>query len=247
MKDMGDAQLIIGLQIHRIRSQRLLQVHQTNYVEGTFHQFGMAAANGGQTPLELGPRLEHCQPEDVVDHNTLREYQSRVGKLMYAMIGTRPDIAFTVSTLAKFTTCAGSTHLQASKRVLRYLKSCTRLGLTYEPSVNCSVQNFKKLDDSMDVCEPPELLGVVDADWAGDRDSRRSTTGFIFTSDSAAISWKSRLQSSVALSTTEAEYMALTEAVKEGVWLRRLYQRLLVSHIKDPKCSGETSSQNTRS
>ena len=135
-------------------------------------------------------------------------YQSIVGKLMYAMIATRPDLAFAVSTLGRFNAAPNATHLEAAKKTLRYLRKTSNVGLVFSPTPSI------------------DLIGYCDSDWAGDLDSRRSTTGYAFLLSNGAISWKSRRQQTVALSSTEAEYMAVTDASKEGIWLRRLYNEI---------------------
>eukprot|EP00873_Tetraselmis_striata_P039364 jgi/Tetstr1/459628/TSEL_004984.t1 len=136
-------------------------------------------------------------------------YQALVGSLLYAMVATRPDIAEAVSKLCRVMAKPEERHWQAAKRVLRYLKGTKTLGLTFSGG---------KADGL--------LHGYCDADWAGDVVSRRSTTGFVFMLCGAAVSWKSQLQATVALSTAEAEYMALCAAVCEALFLRELLREL---------------------
>lgn len=114
---------------------------------------------------------------------------------------TRPDIATAVGELAKFSENPGSEHWIAAKRVLRYLKGTAWFGIEFRR--DCELQ----------------LIGFADADYAGDLDTRRSTTGYVFMYGGGPVSWNSKRQSTVALSTMEAEYMALCAAVQEGVWL----------------------------
>ena len=140
-------------------------------------------------------------------------YQQIVGSLQYAAGGTRLDIAYAMSTIAKFChqpTCT-ELHMTAAKRVLRYLKQTRDLNLTY-------------VKDS-----PEAIIGYSNADWAGDVQDRRSTSGNVFLLGGGAITWSSRKQSSVALSTVEAEYMALNVATQEAVWLRQLQEELGVT------------------
>eukprot|EP00253_Pinus_taeda_P027130 PITA_27130 len=135
-------------------------------------------------------------------------YASAVGSLMYAMVCTRPDIAHAVGVLSRFMSKPGKEHWTAVKRVFRYLRGTSDYGLCY--------QGRPGLDRVLDI------RGFVDADWAGDLDQRRSTSGYVFNLFGGAVSWMSKKQSVVALSTTEAEYMAATHASKEAVWLQRL-------------------------
>ena len=134
-------------------------------------------------------------------------YASAVGSLMYAMVWTRPDIAHAVGVVSRFMENPGKEHWQAVKWILRYLRGTSSHTLC-----------FKGTDAS--------LQGYVDSDMAGDKDTRRSTTGYVFTIGGTAISWASKLQKIVALSTTEAEYVALTEASKEMLWLDRFLEEL---------------------
>ena len=112
-------------------------------------------------------------------------YSQLVGSLMYLSVTTRPDISFVVGALARFMSCPTSTHWQAAKDVLRYLEGTKDYGLVFGGSNDLS------------------LIGFCDADYAGDLDTRRSTTGYIFTLNGAAISWQSKRQPTVAVSSTE--------------------------------------------
>lgn len=131
------------------------------------------------------------------------EFQSIVGSLLYAAMATRPDIAFAVSVISKFCSCPNETHMTAAKRVLKYLKRTMTLKLKFEQSGQ-------------------GLECYSDADWAGDHDDRHSTTGNLSLLAGASVSWISKKQSVVALSTAEAEYVAVSSATQEIVWLRRL-------------------------
>lgn len=127
---------------------------------------------------------------------------------MYIAICSRPDIRHTVSVLSQFNNCYEEEHWQAAKKVLRYLKGTLDYRLVY-----------KKTSET--------LQGYVDSDWGGCIMDRRSYTGFCFTFGGAAVSWESRKQRTVASSTMEAEYMGISEAVKEAVLLRHLLKEVL--------------------
>lgn len=125
---------------------------------------------------------------------------------MYAMVCTRPDISQAVSIVSRYMHDPGKGYWQAVKWILRYILGTVDVGLVFQQ------------DDS--ICQ--HVVGYVDSDYAGDLDKRRSTTGYVFTLARGPVSWRSTLQSTVALSTTEAEYMAVTEAIKEAIWLQGL-------------------------
>ena len=154
------------------------------------------------TPADLNVKLQKedgvSGPVDVIS------YQSIVGSLLYAAIATRPGIAQAVGVVSKFCANPTQSHFTAAKRILRYLKGTVSLGLSY-----------KKCADGI-------LTGYSDADWAGDVDDRHSTSGNVFSLARGAVSWLSKKQATVALSTAEAEYVALSTATQEAIWLRRL-------------------------
>ena len=127
-----------------------------------------------------------------------------VGSLQYLSTMTRPDITFAVANVAKYCSEPMKEHWTAVKMIMRYLKGTHNFSLLYKKSNSNS------------------FIGFSDSDWAGNLDDRRSTSGYIFQVASTAVSWKSRKQSCVALSTAEAEYIALSQAAKEAIWLRQL-------------------------
>ena len=129
-----------------------------------------------------------------------------IGSLTYASIATRPDLSSAVGVLSQFMNKPGLQHVKGVKRVLRYIKGTLHYGIRFDKS---SDADFK-------------LYGFSDADWAGDVNTRKSTSGYICRIGGATISWKSKRQSVVALSSTEAEYVALSSATQEIVWLRSL-------------------------
>ncbi|KAH9687281.1 hypothetical protein KPL70_014707 [Citrus sinensis] len=137
-------------------------------------------------------------------------YSNAVGNLMYAMVCTRLDISHAVGIVSRYMHNLGKGQWQTVKWILRYIQKTLDVGLLFER------------DDTLG----QGVIGYVDSDYAGGLDKRRSTTEYVFTFAGGPISWKSTLQSIIALSTTEAEYMAITEAVKEAIWLQGLLENL---------------------
>ena len=137
-----------------------------------------------------------------------QSYQSLVGTLMYLATCTRPDIAFAVGTLARFSRKPNAVHWKGAKRVLRYLRGTTNFGIVFRGD---------------DLGGP---IAYSNADWAGDVGDRKSTSGYVFSIAGGPVSWRSRKQDTVALSTAEAEYVALSSAAQECVWMRRLSAEL---------------------
>eukprot|EP00253_Pinus_taeda_P023270 PITA_23270 len=211
MKDLGAANYILGMEIKRDRAKRKLWLNQRKYAETILHRFNMQDSKPVKVPIPIGVRLsaEQCPKTQEEEEEMSRvPYASVVGSLIYAMVCTRPDIAHAVGVLSGFMSKPGKEHWTAVKRVFRYLRGTSDYGLCY--------QGRPGLDRVLDI------HGFVDVDWAGDLDRRRSTSGYVFNLFGGAVSWMSKKQSVVALSTTEAEYLAATHASKEAVWLQRL-------------------------
>lgn len=187
MTDLGACSEYLGMEIYRNRDTRLVRITQKSYITKILHRFGMESCSTAPTPMVTGLKL---RKEELLTStkDSILEYQSIIGSLMYAMVETRPDIAFAVSTLSRFSSNPNQHHLMAVQRVLRYLQGTKHLGITYGGGEG--------------------LIGYTDADWAGDEETRRSTGGYIFTLYGGAISWSSKRQLSVALSSCESEYMA---------------------------------------
>uniref|UniRef100_A0A2N9GKI3 Integrase catalytic domain-containing protein n=1 Tax=Fagus sylvatica TaxID=28930 RepID=A0A2N9GKI3_FAGSY len=212
MKDLGAAKKILGMEIHRDRGVRKLWLSQKNYIRKVLEKFSMLDAKPVSTPLANHFRLSGSQcpkNEEEIENMSKVPYASAVGCLMYAMVCTRPDLAHAVSTVSRYMANPGREHWNAVKWIFRYLKGTAEHGILFsrQPGTN-------------------SVVGYVDADYAGEVDDRRSTTGYVFTLSGGPICWKSTLQSIVAMSTTEAEYMAVAEAAKEALWLKGLVKEL---------------------
>lgn len=185
-----------------------MRISQTKYIRDMLERFGMQDVKPAATPLEVNAKLKRLETE-VKEMKDI-PYRSAVGSLMYAMVGTRPDIAAAVGVVSRHLERPGLEHWQAVKRIFRYLKGSLDMAIEYGCSKSRRLQ----------------LSGYCDADWGGDMTDRRSTTGYVFMMAGGAVSWNSRKQPTVALSSTEAEYMALSGAVQEAIWLRQLLRDL---------------------
>jgi hypothetical protein len=220
MSDLGPVQQFLGIQIERDRQKRTLRIHQKPYIEAILKRFQMDNCNGVATPMEtnlqLDPATDDASPIERID------YQRAIGSIMYAMLGTRPDLAFAVSSLSQYCINPGPQHAQAVQRVLRYLKRTLDYGITYGGPQNPAIQDVLRQEGLSKDLTGITAFGFTDSDWAGDRNSRKSTSGYLYNLYEGAISWKSAKQPIVATSSTEAEYIACTEAAKEGLWLRRI-------------------------
>jgi hypothetical protein len=214
MKDLGPLEHFLGVRITRDREHRRLTLDQTVYIKSIIEKFNMAEAKAVVTPSADGPLSAAMAPASPDDASFMAgvPYRNVVGSLLYAAVVTRPDISNAVREVSRFMHNPGRAHWSACQRILRYLKGTADFKLVYD---------FSKFVGKT-TPEPEPLIGYCDADHAGDVDTRKSTTGYIFFYGGAAISWSSRLQPTVAISSTEAEYMALTEAVNETIFLRQL-------------------------
>ena len=205
--DMGPLHYFLGVKVVQNPKTSEIWIGQPNFTNELLHKFQMAESKPVDTPIDPGVKLsKKLESEEEYDKV---KYQSAVGSLLYLSTRTRPDIAFAVGNAARYCSQPSQTHWSAVKRILRYLNGTTALGLLYQPN------------DSRELC------GYSDADWAGDSSDRKSTSGYVFMMSGSAVSWRSKKQSCVALSTAEAEYMALSSATQEAMWMRQLFASLV--------------------
>ena len=206
IKDLGKLSYFLGMSIVCNQEDKKTWVGQPAYTEKLLNKMGMSDCRPVSTPIESGNHLvKASEDEEPLDQQL---YQSLIGSLMYLATCTRPDIAFAVGTLARFSSKPNTVHWKGAKRVLHYLKGTTSFGIVFR---------------SGDLSGP---IAYSDADWAGDVGDRKSTSGYVFCTAGGPVSWRSRKQDTVALSTAEVEYMALSSAAQECVWMRRLCAEL---------------------
>jgi len=209
MSDLGLAKQFLGMQIEQLNNG--IKIHQSRYIATMLERFGMANAHATTTPLPPSPALSaKNDDDDLLDSAEKSVYMSIVGSLMYAMVCTRPDLAFTMSRLSKFMANPKAHHMTAARHALRYLRGTSNAYIHYNRAT--STQAI--------------VEGFSDSDFASDVDTRRSTSGYAFLYNDSAISWRSKQQDMVTLSTMEAEYVGMTEAAREMIWLQRLLQDL---------------------
>ena len=210
MKDMGKLQYFLGIQVHRDRKNRLIQIHQRGYTNIILKRFGMENSAPVSTPMATGTKL--CKSTDESTPADQKQYQSNVGSQMYDMLCTRPDLAYTISQISQFSTNPSTIHETAAKRSLRYLNGTRNFGITYDGSKGLVLETY------------------CDADYGGGED-RKSISGLLVNLCGGAIVWGSKKQTSTAVSSTESEYMALLLAAKESIWIQQLLSELEYSAI----------------
>ena len=206
MEDLGEATFILGIEILRDRKRRAITITQTAYINTLLERHGHADAYCTATPMESDAHHVKAATTYQANASTIREYQTMIGGIMFAMLCTRPDIAFAVATLSKFAQNPSPAHMAGVRRVLRYLRATDKLGIRYASTDPPTQQ--------------PQLIGYTDSDWAADRDDRKSISGYAFLLCGGAISWQAKKQQTAALSTVEAEYLAAAAAAKEALWWR---------------------------
>jgi hypothetical protein len=208
LTDMGEPSKIVGIEI--TQDEHSVTISQTKYIESILKREGLENIQSIRTPLDSKMKLEP-NPE-TGDGNRSNSYAQLIGSLMYLATATRPDIAYAVHRLAAFTANPTMAHYGAAKKVLRYLAGTKNHGITYSKKRS----QFQGEN---------AFHGYADAGY-GTAEGYRSVSGYVFIAGGGAITWCSRKQTTVALSTTEAEYVALSEAAREAVWLRSLYEEL---------------------
>ena len=175
MKDMGEASHIIGMHIHQDRSKKMLYLSQEEYIDKVLQRFNMTRGKALMTPLSSYVKLNKLdcpQSNEERAETDKLPYASACGSLMYAMIATRPDIAFAVGVVSRYMSNPGKKHWEAVKGIMRYLKATKHMCICY---------------GSQDL----SVKGYTDSDYAGDLDKRRSTSGYVFTLAGGAVSWRS--------------------------------------------------------
>ena len=224
----GDASFFLGLSISRDRLEgRRLYIHQYAFIQTILNRFKVKDGPDVPTPLSSTENLvPNTDPIEDVNVETRHRYQSIVGSLMYLMLGSRPDLAYSVGKLARFSSNPSSQHTRALNRVLQYVRTTQNHYLEWIPD-----------EDSIQ----PE--GAVDADFAGDTSDRKSTAGYFFFLGGTVFSWSSKKESTVATSTMEAEYIALFLASQQAAWIFQFYDQIgfPLSQPIDIHCDSEAA------
>ena len=205
MTDLSEVHWILNMEVTRDRSKRTISLSQSQYIENILERHGMANCKPAATPMEVNLKLERLTAAEV---NTV-EYQQLIGSLMYGSIGTRFDIAHEVGVLSRHNHTPGNQHHTAVKRVFRYLRGASDNYILY---------------DGKSAIEGPVIY--CDADWAGDPSDRKSVSGYTAILSGAAISWSSKKQATVSLSSTEAEYISAARAAQEATWIHTFFSEI---------------------
>uniref|UniRef100_A0AAV1UCN5 Polyprotein n=2 Tax=Peronospora matthiolae TaxID=2874970 RepID=A0AAV1UCN5_9STRA len=206
MTDSGKCAFVLGIELLDGEDGSVTMC-QRRYVDDVLKRFGMDECKAVASPVDVSSRLVPSNSASKVDV----PFREAVGALMHLTTATRPDIAYAVSFVSRFMEKPQEEHWVAVKRIFRYLQGTKMHGICYKPSA--------KID----------FRGYSDADWAGDLADRKSTSGYVFMLLGAPVSWGSKKQPSVSLSTSEAEYIALSLAIQEGKWINRLLCEIMAA------------------
>lgn len=207
MVDLKEINIFLGIKVSRNKNEIILD--QSNYLQSVLTKFNMNDSKPVDTPLNI--KLNYKELNSDEQYNA--PCKNLIGCLMYAMICTRPDLCVAVNLMSRYQNKNNKELWQNLKRILRYIKGSLSYKLIYKKGTYENV-----------------LVGFVDADWGSNEIDRKSTTGYIFKLfDKSTICWNTKRQNSVATSSTEAEYMALYEGVKEACWLKSLLASINVT------------------
>jgi Reverse transcriptase (RNA-dependent DNA polymerase)/gag-polypeptide of LTR copia-type/Integrase core domain/GAG-pre-integrase domain len=206
IKDLGRARHVLSMRVDR-KEDGSITLDQTTYIREILNTFGMEDAKGASTPLDPGMKFNKATEHEVMTGDGAYQYRRAVGALLYLVGGTRPDLAYSVTYMSQFNDRPSKDHWTGVKHILRYVKQTENVGLTYKRT---GIQ----------------MKAFCDADWASCKIDRRSFNGYVFILAGAAISWSSKKQKTTALSTVEAEYVAMSHATKEVLWMQSFLKEI---------------------
>jgi hypothetical protein len=206
MTNLGEMGWILGIQITWDHEKGTLTLSQEKFIKEILERYGMSNSRPISTPALPYEHLIKLSSSEV----DTKSYQHALSSLMYPMLGTRPNLGYAIAALGRHTANPGPDHQRALEHIFQYLQGISDQQLVFKQGTPGG----------------PTLFGYADTDWASDVNDRKLTSSYMFKLAGAAVSWSSKKQTSVALSSTEAEYISGAHAAKEAVWLRQLLSEL---------------------
>ncbi|WZZ37877.1 hypothetical protein YC2023_034136 [Brassica napus] len=202
MTDLGKMKFFLGVEV--VQDEQGIFITQKKYAEDVLMKFEMSECNSVKNPMIPGQKLTKKGAGSAIDPTRFKQL---VGSLRY-LTATRPDLMFSVNLVSRYMEEPNEEHLLAAKRILRYVQGTSSFGIRYKRG------------------EEQELVGYVDSDYAGDLDDRKSTSGYVFMLGGGAVSWASKKQPIVTLSTTEAEFVAASYGACQAMWQRNILEEI---------------------
>jgi hypothetical protein len=224
VKDKGDATWVLGMEVSRDRRSRLILVTHRLYQKNMLEKYGMSESSFNKTPADVEKlSIKDC-PSTIEEEKSVdrRQYMAMVGSLMYLSITTRPDISYAVSQLSRYMQFPGAKHVVAAKRVMRYIKGTPNHGLRFDGRIMQQQEEQQK---------KITIAALCDADWGGEGDERKSRSGYIVKINGCIVAYASKMQKTVALSSAEAEYYAISAAIQEVTWIYAVLKEVLMGTI----------------
>jgi hypothetical protein len=221
MTDLGELEFILGIEVLRDRDARKIYMRQGHYIDELLVEYGLNDCNPVTTPMECETvSAKDCPKEHTPEWDYMQTvpYRQAVGSLMYLMLSTRPDIAFAVVTASRFVQNPGRAHWNLVKRIFKYLRGTQHLKLRIGGG-DGALQSLSTTRNS-NVQGHSILKAQSDSDWAGNVDTRKSTTGYVLQLGGGIVSYRSKGQPFVSDSSAMAEYVAAYDASHEIVWAR---------------------------
>jgi hypothetical protein len=218
-RDLGETKEFLQMKIHR--QGKTIALEQKDYLKKVLECFGMHNAKSVPTPLPMG-YIPMPNPGNV-DEQLRTRYQQIIGSLLYLMLGTHPDISFAVTKMSQFASNPTQEHYSHALYICHYLVGTADYALTYGK-------------------DNAGLIAYADADWGSDQATRRSNSELLILLGNTAVSWNSRAQKSIALSSTEVEYMSLLDACRQLVWIHSLLSEIWIFIRYIPLCGDNQGS-----
>lgn len=211
VKDLGLATKFLGMNIDQTSSSISLSLR--DYCEKLIYQFDIGSWHGRGIPYTTTDLTDYGESENDLANAT--DYRSKIGKLLFAANSGRPDLAFRLSQLSRYLQNPKAKHLKCVNEVLRYIILSKSVGIHFQKGGNLI-----------------EVKGYSDSDWGNNKENSKSTSGIVFTMAGGPIIWSAKLQTSVALSTTEAELIALSETSKTAIWITNMFMEIFSIKMK---------------
>jgi reverse transcriptase-like protein len=224
IKDVGETEYFLGMRVQQDLNLGTIRLTQCPYWEHVLNRFGLDNVTPRNVPLPPGSILDsNMSPKTDSEKKVMNDkpYRSILGSIMWGQLATRPDLSFSVSLLARFQANPGIEHWNALMHVVGYIKNTLDFGLTYSCNSDLSPAAF------------------VDADYGGCRDTRRSMSGYVFMMAGGAVTWSSKCQATVALSTVEAEYVAMSRCAQQMSWMHSWLDEVEIQYSRPGLIKGD--------